>query len=163
MPRSKPKETIVHRIELGSWERQRVEGIAEAYSFNKVASPIIAALSDVSFVLLVGSMLAAWKFIDEDTWKAMSRGVDTAEGALAALIEAAEKAVADAQQLREELGDIKDDPFGYFRTLVFGPRTSREFEPDWLTQERIDALTAMYSNQPTGTTPTSPADVWGNR
>lgn len=160
MPRSKPKETIVHRIELGSWERQRVEGIAEAYNFNKVTTPLVAALSDVSFVFTVGSLLAAWKFIDEDTWKAMSAGVDRVEGLLSALVQAAEKKFEDTKDLYGDVEDFTDDPLRFIWRRTFGP--PNRFEPDWLTQERIDALTAMYSNQPTGTTPTSPADVWGS-
>ena len=80
MPRSKANETIIHRVELGSWERSRAEAMIDAFIFNRVGTPIVAALSDVSFVLMVGSALAAWKLIDKETWDALAgtyeEGVD---------------------------------------------------------------------------------------
>ena len=60
MPRSKPKETIVHRVELGSWERQRLDGIVDAWIFNRVSPPVVAGMSDVSFMIVLGGILTLW-------------------------------------------------------------------------------------------------------
>jgi len=81
MPRSKANETIIHRVELGSWERSRAEAMIDAFIFNRVGTPIVAAMSDVSFMIMLGSLLAAWKLIDKETWDALTgsyqEGVDT--------------------------------------------------------------------------------------
>ena len=69
MPRAKADNVVIHRIEFGGKERELLEGATAAWQFNRVASPIIAALSDVSFLVFVGGVLAAYKFIDEDDWK----------------------------------------------------------------------------------------------
>ena len=60
MPRSKPKETIVQRVELGSWERQRLDGIVDAWIFNRVSTPVVAGMSDVSFMIVLGGILTLW-------------------------------------------------------------------------------------------------------
>ena len=157
MPRSKPKETIVHRIELGSWERQRFEGIADSYNFNKIATPAIAGLSDVSFVLLVGSALAAFKVIDKETWNALSAGITEVPAAVQALMDSLEAAIEEAKQLKEDVtsfpGDVRSE-FQRQLARIFG-RTTGPIDP-----ERAAAMTDIYTNQPTGPPPSSPADVW---
>lgn len=57
MPRTKADETIIHRIELGGKERELFEGALVAFQFNRISTPIVAGLSDVSFMLTVGALL----------------------------------------------------------------------------------------------------------
>jgi len=49
MSKNKPKETIEFVIRLQDKERQLLEDALLAQNFNKVATPVVAALSDVSF------------------------------------------------------------------------------------------------------------------
>ena len=58
MPRAKADNVVIHRIELGGKERELAEGALAAYQFNRIASPLVAGLSDVSFVITVGAILA---------------------------------------------------------------------------------------------------------
>lgn len=58
MPRAKPTDVVIHRIELGGKEREMAESVIAAYQFNRVASPIVAGMSDVSFLIAVGSILS---------------------------------------------------------------------------------------------------------
>ena len=54
------KKVIEHRITIGTKERQLVEELVNAQAFNKIAEPIVAGLSDVSFMLTVGAIMAIW-------------------------------------------------------------------------------------------------------
>lgn len=60
MPTRKPDQVITHRIELGAYERERLDSIIAAQSFNKVATPIVAGMSDVSFMVVLGGLLTLW-------------------------------------------------------------------------------------------------------
>lgn len=68
MPKPKPTQVVRHEIVLGRSEKEMLEGVIGAYQFNRVSSPIVAAFSDVSFLIAVGTLLAAYKLIDEETW-----------------------------------------------------------------------------------------------
>lgn len=57
MPRAKADNVVIHRIELGGKERELAEGALAAYQFNRIASPLVAGLSDVTFVLTIGALL----------------------------------------------------------------------------------------------------------
>jgi hypothetical protein len=46
--KTKPTQVIVHRIELQTKERELIESAVLAYQFNKVATPVVALLSDVT-------------------------------------------------------------------------------------------------------------------
>ena len=54
------KRYIEHRVTLGTKERQLLEDWVNSNSFNKIAEPIVAGMSDVSFVLTVGAIIAIW-------------------------------------------------------------------------------------------------------
>ncbi len=60
MPRTKADRTVIHRIELGGKERELAEGALAAFQFNRVASPIVTGLSDVSFVVTAAALLAVF-------------------------------------------------------------------------------------------------------
>lgn len=50
MPKAKPDEVIVHRIELQQSERDMLETAIGAYSMNQVMEPLVEILKDVSAV-----------------------------------------------------------------------------------------------------------------
>jgi len=60
MPRAKADNVVIHRIEFGGKERELLEGATAAWQFNRVASPIIAGMSDVSFMVVLGGFLAIY-------------------------------------------------------------------------------------------------------
>ena len=57
MPRKPVDEVRELRVTLGQKEREFAEGIVGAYQFNQVATPIVAAISDVSFWITLSSIL----------------------------------------------------------------------------------------------------------
>lgn len=54
------KKVIEHRITFGTKERDMIESALTGYQFNKVVTPIVAGMSDVSFMVVLGSILAIW-------------------------------------------------------------------------------------------------------
>jgi hypothetical protein len=66
MPKPKPNQIIRHEIVLGRTERELIESGLTAYSINKISTPLVALLSDVSAMTLIFSAIAGilgWKFI----------------------------------------------------------------------------------------------------
>ena len=60
MPRAKATDVVIHRIELGGFERGLAESALGAFQFNRVATPVVAGMSDVSFMVTLGAILAIW-------------------------------------------------------------------------------------------------------
>ena len=60
MPKPKPDQVIRHEIVLGRSERDLIEGALMAYQFNRVATPTVALLSDVSAMALILSAIAGY-------------------------------------------------------------------------------------------------------
>ena len=60
IPKPKPTEIIRHEIVLGRSEREMLDGFLMAQNFNRVSTPIVAGLSDASFVLTVATLLAVF-------------------------------------------------------------------------------------------------------
>ena len=58
MPRSKPSDCREVRVTLGTKERELLDSAITAYQFNQVATPVVAGMSDVSFLIAVGSILS---------------------------------------------------------------------------------------------------------
>jgi hypothetical protein len=54
------KKVIEHRVTLGTKERQLLGDWVNSNSFNKIAEPVVAGMSDVSFMLTVGAIIAIW-------------------------------------------------------------------------------------------------------
>jgi len=54
------KRVIEHRITFGTKERDMMESALTGYQFNKVATPIVAGMSDVSFMIVLGGILAIY-------------------------------------------------------------------------------------------------------
>jgi hypothetical protein len=76
MPKVKPDQVIRHEIVFGRSERELIEGALVAYQVNKIATPAVALISDISAMTLIFSAIAGylgWEFI-------ISPGIDTADG-----------------------------------------------------------------------------------
>lgn len=58
MPKPKPDQVIRHEVVLGKAERALLTNVTEAYNFNKISTPIVAGLSDVTFTATVAALLA---------------------------------------------------------------------------------------------------------
>lgn len=58
MPIRPPDQVITHRIELGKRDREILESVVAAYSFNRVTTPIVSGMSDVSFMVVLASLLS---------------------------------------------------------------------------------------------------------
>lgn len=54
------KKVIEHRITFGTKERDMMESALAAFQFNRIASPVVAGMSDVSFMLVLGGLLAIY-------------------------------------------------------------------------------------------------------
>jgi hypothetical protein len=48
------------RITFGSKERQLLSELVGAEAFNKIATPVVAGMSDVSFMIALGGILTIW-------------------------------------------------------------------------------------------------------
>jgi len=80
------KKVIEHRITLGTKERQMVESYVNSKNFNQIITPAVAALSDVSFVLLVGGFLASMGLIESGLWASIKQAVAEGEEDAASLL-----------------------------------------------------------------------------
>ena len=110
MPKPKPDEIVRHEIVLGRTEREMMETVIAGITFNRVATPAVALLSDVSALSAIILILEATGVIDLD------RGIfgdlldQLNAGAFSTfqeLQEAAEKAIAAA----EAAAEFAEDPF----------------------------------------------------
>ena len=110
------KKVVEHRITFGTKERDMIEGALVAYQFGRIATPIVNALSDVSFLLFAGGVLASYKYIDAETWKALTSGLSTAgqttEETILTIIDAGQQAYDVAVETKENTGERLFDPLG---------------------------------------------------
>lgn len=60
MPRAKADNVVIHRIELGGKERELAESALAAFQFNRIATPVVSGMSDVSFMITLGTILTIW-------------------------------------------------------------------------------------------------------
>ena len=58
MPRKPVDHVQEMRVSLGQKEREMVEGALAAFQFHQVATPMVAAISDVSFWITLATLLA---------------------------------------------------------------------------------------------------------
>jgi len=66
MTKREPDQVIEYRISLQDKLNEQVDGIIAAYQINKVATPLVALLSDVSAMLVITGILEATGVIDVD-------------------------------------------------------------------------------------------------
>lgn len=57
MPRKPTEKVIEHRITLGTYERQILSDAVTSYNFKNVATPLVSAFSDVSFLVFIGGLI----------------------------------------------------------------------------------------------------------
>ena len=105
MPRAKADNVVIHRIEFGGKERELLEGATAAWQFNRISTPIVAALSDVSFLVFVGGLLAAYKIIDEEYWKSISGSFSDAATTASEVANGIIGGIENAQRKRRETGE----------------------------------------------------------
>ena len=130
MPRSKPSSTVVHRIEMGTWERDRVEGLLDSMKFKQVSQPLIEAMKDVApWLVLVGLLNAmGWGIILPTAIKKGAEGVKEIIDAIS---------IAYAERKEQGLGFLSD----LFDLVV---REGAPVNP--ITPERAAHMTSIYPN-----------------
>jgi len=60
MPKAKPDQVIVHRIEFQESERELLRDMAFAYTFNRTTDPLVRLINDNTTMLLILSAAAAY-------------------------------------------------------------------------------------------------------
>ena len=60
IPKPKPDQVIRHEIVFGRSERELIEGALVAYQVNKVATPLVALISDVSAMTFIFSIIGGY-------------------------------------------------------------------------------------------------------
>lgn len=66
MPKPKPDKVVRHEIVLGRAEREMLDTAIAGMTFNRVATPAVALLSDVSALTAIILVLEASGIIDLD-------------------------------------------------------------------------------------------------
>ena len=66
MTKREPDQVIEYRISLQDKLNEQVDSALAAYQINKVATPLVALLSDTSAMLLIAGLLEATGVIDLD-------------------------------------------------------------------------------------------------
>lgn len=57
MPRRKPEKVVVHRLELGDFERSRIDSFLAAKTFEAGSKPVVDILKDVSAMASIGAII----------------------------------------------------------------------------------------------------------
>jgi|TARA_R110000822_G_scaffold256566_1_gene382350 hypothetical protein len=65
LPRKPVEKVVEHRITLGQKEREMIDTAVAGYTFNKVATPMVALLSDVSALTTLALAYGYWKYGEE--------------------------------------------------------------------------------------------------
>lgn len=60
MPKPKPDQVIRHEIVLGRSERELIESGLVAYQMNKISTPLVALISDVSAMSFIFSIIGGY-------------------------------------------------------------------------------------------------------
>ena len=60
MPKPKPDQVIRHEIVFGRSERDLIEGALVAYQVNRIATPAVALISDMSAMAIVFAALGTY-------------------------------------------------------------------------------------------------------
>jgi len=66
MTKRKPDQVIEYRVSLQDKQSEQLDSMIAAYQINKVATPLVALLSDSSAMLLITGLLEATGVIDLD-------------------------------------------------------------------------------------------------
>ena len=66
MTKRKPDSVTEFRISLQSKQSEQLDSIIAAFQINKIATPLVALLSDASAMLIITGLLEAYGIIDID-------------------------------------------------------------------------------------------------
>jgi len=99
MPKVKPDNVVRHEIVLGRAEREILDTAVTAIAANRVLTPLVALLSDVSALSAIFILLEATGLIDLIP-NEIREGI---ESGVFETIEKAEEAWEDAQRIKEEI------------------------------------------------------------
>jgi hypothetical protein len=66
MTKRKPDQVIEYRVSLQDKQSEQLDSMIAAYQVNKIATPLVALLSDASAMLLITGLLEASGVIDLD-------------------------------------------------------------------------------------------------
>ena len=136
MPKPKPTQIIRHEIVLGRAEKEIVKDGLLAYQINKISTPLVALLSDVSAMgLILGGIATYYGF-----------KFDVIPGAYETGLEMFNDFQIQLAAAREDLAAVRDDPFGALWDLII-PNTN--FNPGG----RIDPVTGEPVPYQYGPTP----------
>jgi hypothetical protein len=113
MPRAKSDRIVTHRIELGVKEREIADSMLAAFAFNRVSTPIVAGMSDVSFMIVLGSLLTLY-FPDI----VLPTGEAKMEEVVAAIDKGIKEGVERAREERMQTGDSPLDEASGVRDLL---------------------------------------------
>jgi len=128
-----PDQVIVFRFELQQKERELIESAIGAYNFNQISTPLVAGMSDVSFMVVVGGFL---------TLMFPEIILPPAEEGMRAVIDAIQQGIYAGQERakieREATGDATlDDATGVRdllgRILYNISHPNWDFSEDWST------------------------------
>ncbi len=113
MPKAKPDQVIVHRIELQETERELLSGMTAAFQFNKIADPLVKLLNDVTGTVTVLTLLAASGLLAGVTF-AFIYDPD----AFTDPIEQYLQQYREAKELADEAGEVYGSAGGPLRGLI---------------------------------------------
>jgi len=65
LPRKPVDHVVEHRITFGKKERELLDSALVGYQFNRIGTPIVSLLSDVSAMTFLISSYAVWKYGDQ--------------------------------------------------------------------------------------------------
>ena len=125
MPRAKSDRIVTHRIELGVKEREIADSMLAAFAFNRVSTPIVAGMSDVSFMIVLGSLLTLY-FPDI----VLPTGEAKMEEVVAAIDKGIKEGVERAREERRQTGDSPLDEASGVRDLL-GRLYDNLTNPNW--------------------------------
>ena len=125
MPRAKSDRIVTHRIELGVKEREFADSMLAAFAFNRVSTPIVAGMSDVSFMIVLGSLLTLY-FPDI----VLPTGEAKMEEVVAAIDKGIKEGVERAREERRQTGDSPLDEASGVRDLL-GRLNYNLTNPNW--------------------------------
>ena len=116
MPKPKPDQVIRHEIVLGRSERELISDGLLAYQVNRISTPLVALISDISAMSLILGGLATYygfKF-------------DVIPGAYDNALELYNDFLLQYNAAKETLGDIRSDPIGEILSILI-PSIPRPF------------------------------------
>lgn len=107
MAKEKPDRVVVHRIELQQFERNLIEQAATAYSINKILTPAVDLMKDVSGMIVFASLLTYIGI------KVNMSGI-TSNSSMANVVER----IDDAFRLSREQKNLQSIPKGFIDSFI---------------------------------------------